>query len=136
MGAFNNKDASLIQTKALSNGAGSASIDGFDLGISADADFVSDMELEIEAPALTTSALPNAQTMTYSVEHDDASDFSSAVELADQVIVQTGADSAGADAVTKRFRLPTDVKRYVRVKATKGGTGDASGASMTVSACF
>lgn len=130
------KDKTLQQTKALSNGAGNTSIDGFDLGTSANADFLSGMELLIEAPALLTAELPDAQTMIYSVEHDTDPAFGSATVVATSVLVQTGAGGAGAAAASARFRLPTNVKRYVRVKATKGGSGNASGKSMTVSCCF
>jgi len=48
------------------------------------------------------------------------------------VLVQTGAGGAGAAAATARFAIPSDCERYVRVTATNSGTGDASGASMTV----
>lgn len=130
------KDASLIQTKALPNGAASTSTDGFDLGHGASGDFLAQCELLIEAPALVTGDLGDAATMKYSIEHDDAVGFGTAVAIAKEVLVQTGAGGAGAAAASARFRLPTDVKRYVRVKATNSAAGDASDKSFTVSLVF
>lgn len=127
------RDAALIQTKALPNGAAATVIDGFDLGHGSKGDFLAQAELLIEAPALGATPLPNAKTMTFSVEHDTDSAFGTPVVLADKVIVQTGAGGVGDVAKSARFRLPTDVKPNVRVKATGSGAGDASGSSFTVS---
>jgi len=137
--SHNVKDASFVQTKALSNGAGNVVTDGFNLGsLTARGARLEhgDCELKIEAPGLTTTQLPDSETMTYSIETDDNSGFSSAKILADKVILQTGAGGAGAAAVTARFKLPSDCEQYVRVKATKTGTGDCSTVSMTVSLLF
>lgn len=130
------RDAALIQTKALPNGAAATAIDGFDLGHGSKGDFLAQTELLIETPALGATPLPNAKTMTFSIEHDDAANFGTAVVLANQVIVQTGAGGVGDVAKSARFRLPTNVKRYVRVKATGSGAGDASGSAFTVSMVF
>lgn len=130
------RDAALIQTKALPNGAAATAIDGFDLGHGSKGDFLAQCELLIEAPALGATPLPNAKTMTFSVEHDTDPAFGTAVVLADKVIVQTGAGGVGDGAETARFRLPTNVNRYVRVKATGSGAGDASASSFTVSVVF
>lgn len=131
MTGYNKRDANLKQTKALHSGAGSDSITGFDLGLTTKSDFVTPCELLLTAPALTTSALPDAGTMIYTVETDDNSSFSSATNLG-TILTQTGAGGAGAAAATARWKPPTNVERYIRVKATKSGTGDASGVSMTV----
>jgi hypothetical protein len=133
---FSVKDAKLIQTKALPNGAANTSIDGFDLKLGPKGDFLSDCELLIEAPVLGVTPLPNSKTMIYSVEHSDTADFASPVLMADRVIVQTGAGGEGDVAKSARFRLPSNVKRFVRVKATGSASGDASTASFTVSIVF
>lgn len=133
---FSVRDAQLIQTKALPNGAANTATDGFDLGHGPKGDFLADCELLIEAPALGVTPLPNAKTMIYSVEHADASNFSDVVQLADRIIVQTGADGAGDVAKSARFRLPSNVKRFVRVKATGSASGDASTANFRVSMVF
>lgn len=131
------KDALLTVTKALSNGAGSVTTDAIDLGLSANGDLHAGCELSIDAPALTTTQLPNAETMKYDVIHSDNSDLSSPSTIAASVVVQTGAGGAGAAAISgTRFRLPSTVKRYVGVKVTKTGTGDASTVSTTVALVF
>jgi len=134
----NVKDASLSESKALGTADGTVQTTGFDLGaLSARGARLEDCELEISAPVLTTTELPDADTCTYSVESDDNSSFSSAKIVADKVLVQTGAGAAGAAAAKARFRLPSDCEQYVRVKAVlAGGTGDCSGKSMVVSVLF
>lgn len=126
-------DAQLQVTVALSNGAGTATSGGIDLGITSNADFQADVELLIDGPVLTTGELPDGETMTYAVYHDSASDFSGEALLADSVLVQTGAGGAGASAAEGRLALPTNVSRYLRIKAVNSGAGDASGKSLTAS---
>jgi len=131
--SFNLKDAQLSVTKTLPNGAATEVSSGIDLGITANSDFQANAELLIEGPALATGELPDTETMTYDVYHDSASGFGSEVLLAGSVLVQTGAGGTGASAATGRLRLPTTVSRYIRVKATNSGAGDASGESLTAS---
>jgi hypothetical protein len=71
--------------------------------------------------------------MKYEVFHDTDSAFGSEVSLFSTVLTQTGASSAGCAAATKRVTLPSDVKRYIRVKAVGSTTGDASASSFTAS---
>jgi len=124
------KDADLIKTKALPAAAGSVQTAG--IYIKPGGDFLGPAELLISAPALNTTQLPDTETMTYIVEESD--DDSTYNTLHDNALVQTGAGGAGAAAATVKVGLPTDVKKYVRVKAT-GSTsiGDCSGASVTMS---
>lgn len=132
------KDKKQIQSKALSNGAGNTVIDGFDLGHdpTKGGRNLSAMELLIEAPALTTTELPDTETYTYSIETDDNSAFSSAKVLHGNVMQQVGAGGAGAAAKSEHVRLPTNCERFVRVKGTKTGTGNPSAKSFTVSMLF
>ncbi len=132
------KDAGLINADALPNGATTVNGTAFDLGAISDRGaFLADCELEISAPALTTSELPDSQTMTYDVQASTTSDFSSGnKDLGKGVLVQTGAGGAGAAAAVERFRLPSNCPRYVRINATNSGAGNASGKSMTNSLCF
>lgn len=129
------KDANLIKTKALPNGATTVYSDPLDIGRKTSAgNALAEVELLIEAPALSTTELPDGQTMKYNVQACALSDFSSgAYYVAKEVLVQTGAGGAGAAAASARFRLPSDCVRYVRVAAVNSGTGNASGKSMTVS---
>lgn len=134
--AFAVKDVALKVTKALPNGAASITTDGFDLGHSTRGDFLANCELLISAPAVTTTELGDTQTLTYHVEHDDDPAFGTVATLMSSVIVQTGAGGAGAAAATAYRRLPVDVKRYVRVKATKAGASNASTSSVTAELVF
>lgn len=128
---FSLNDEALAVTKALPNGAATVSSDGIDLENGSKGDFLADCELQIEAPELAVGDLGNGATMIYDVYHDTASDFSSETLLMDNVITQTGAGGVGAAAQTVSRRLPVDVKRYVRVKATNSAAGDASDKSFT-----
>ena len=125
------KDALLKVTKALPNGAATVYSDGIDLGHGGKGDFLANAEVKISAPALTTTQQPDAKTLTYTIQHDDAAAFGTVADLYPGVIVQLGAGGAGAAAATFTARLPVDVKRYVRVKAVGSATGDASAASLT-----
>ena len=129
-------DAKLKREKALPNGAGSVNTDGIDLGHNASGAFLARCEFLLTAPALTTTELPDAQTMTYIVQHAWQSDFSDAATLLNNVIVQTGAGGAGAPTAELRFCVPSDVRRHVRARATKSGAGNASGKSMTLDLLF
>lgn len=126
------KDATHIITRALPNGANTVNSTAIDLELGANADFVGNQELLISAPALATADLPDTKTMKYHVVHDDDSDISDGTVLASEVIVQTGAGGAGAAAATARFRLPSNVKRYVGLRAVNDGTGDASDKDATL----
>jgi hypothetical protein len=112
--------------------------DGIDLGQSAQGDWRSHCgELLIEAPALAVGQLANGETMKYEIFHDTDSAFGSEVSLyGTPNLTQTGAGGAGAAAATKRVALPSDVKRYVRLKATNSDALDCSGADMTLSLVF
>lgn len=125
-------DAALTETKALSNGAGAVNSAGLDLGaLSYLGARLAAMQGSIALPALTTTELPNGETMTAKVQHADASDFSDATTLYDAVAVQTGAGGAGAAAKTAKYVIPPQCKRYVRVVATKTGTGNCTAKSLT-----
>jgi len=135
--SYARKDATLVKTKALPNGAATIKTDGIDLGaLSQNGARLAEIEFEISAPALATADLPDTKTIKYSVETDDDSAFGSATVVMTDVLVQTGAGGAGAGAATKRFRLPTDSERYVRISAVNSGTGDASDKSVTFSPVF
>jgi len=101
--------------------------------------FVANCEFVLTAPALTSTMLPDGKTMTYKIEQADDEDFSENDEdLFAELLVQTGADSTGGAATdTVRFRLPSDVRRYIRAVATSGeGTATAAAVEMTLEAVF
>lgn len=126
------KDALLAATWALSNGAGSTNSGGLRLDNSSRGDFTADHEIELTAPALTTAQLPDGETMRYQVETDDDAAFGSVTVVYEGVLIQAGAGGAGAAAVTRKFRLPSNVQANVRLKAVKTGTGNASTVSAVV----
>lgn len=133
---FRVEDKQLQRTLALPNGANTTNGTGFDLEHGALGGFFADAEIVINAPALTTGELGDTQTITYSLRHSDAADFSGDSELLGNLIVQTGAGGAGAAAAEKRVRLPSNVKRYVRARAVKTGASNASTANATTKMVF
>jgi hypothetical protein len=133
---FQIQDAALERSLTLPNGANTTNSTGIDLEHGDDGEFLADAEVLINAPALTTGQLGDTQTITYSLRHSDAADFSGDSELLGNLIVQTGAGGAGAAAAEKRVRLPSDVKRYVRARAVKTGASNASTASATAKLVF
>lgn len=132
MAGYSVKDISLKKTKALPNGAASTTTDAIDLEIGSRSDFVAPVELLITAPALATGVMGDGKTMKYDVLMSANSDLSSPTVIAKEVLVQTGAGGAGAATNTARFRLPSNVARYIGAKATGSTTGDCSGSSMTI----
>ncbi len=123
-------DKSLTITQALPNGAASTTSTAIDLE-STGGEFLADVEFEVAVPALTTGQIGDTQTITYIVETSESSGFGSVTTLIASLAVSTGAGGAGCAAVLARFRLPSTVQRYVRIKATKTGASNASTASLT-----
>lgn len=136
--SFRTLDKSLIQTAALSNGAGATQITGYDLGHTPTngGRFLADMEFLIEMPVLTTTELPNSETFKVSVEEATDAAFTSPVIRHVDILQQLGAGGAGAAAKSVRWRPPTDILRFVRFKATKTGTGNVSGKTISVTPSF
>lgn len=127
--AYNLRDSLLTVTQSLPDGAATVQSDGIEVHPPGGA-FLADCEVLIQAPALTSLELGDSETVTYDVIHSD--DDSAYSTLYSGVLIQTG--DTGADAAESRVRLPTDVKRYVAVQATKTGADqDASGESVTAS---
>ena len=117
-------------TRALPASAGTVYSAGIDLGAG---DKLAPFEVMLSAPALTVTQLPNAKTQTYSIEQDDNAAFNSPTAIENGVVVQTGANSAGAVAVAFACRVKTACERYIRLKVV-GGTdvGDCSAAEATL----
>jgi len=130
------KDAALQNSRALPNGAATVYSTGIDLGLTSRSDFVAGCELLIEAPAIVVGNLADAATMKWSIEHDTDPAFGTTTPLETDALTQTGAGGAGAAAASARVGLPSDVKRYVRLKGVKSGAGDASATSATLSLVF
>ena len=129
----NVRDSQLIVTRALPNGAANVTSNAIDLGVvGANTDFLALCELLISAPAMGATPMPDAKTMKYDIIHSDNSDLSSPVTLIAAAITQTGAGGVGCAAATYRWKPPTNVKRYIGVKATGSAAGDATGSTAKV----
>lgn len=130
------KDYLLISTVVLPVGAATTVGTAINLGLTTKGQLLNTCELYIEAPALTTGALPDTKTITYDIISSASSDMSTPTVLATGLLVQTGAAGAGAAAATKRYRPPTDVAQYIAVRATGVATVSAAAFSATASLVF
>jgi len=132
------RDANFIALKALPASAGSTNTSGLDLGLqTARGARLGECELQIDAPALNTTQMPDSQTATYKLETAVDAAFTSAKTVADKVIVQTGAGGAGAAAAVARMKLATDWQQYIRLTVTTSASaGDCSAVSMTLTLMF
>lgn len=132
------QDVLEIQSVALPNSAGgSAATANLDLGALAGISARTEQdELLLTYPALTTTQLPNSDTVTYTIQACASAGFGSGV-VTIGTVTQTGAGGAGAAGGTFRVKLPTNCPEYVQVSATLGsGAGNCSAASMTLQLVF
>lgn len=129
-------DAKMDVSRALPNGAANVTTNALDLQQTSRGDFVANAELVISAPAMNTTQMPDAKTMKYDIIHSDNADLSSPTTLIAAAITQTGAGGVGCAAATYRWKPPTNVKRYIGVKATGSASGDSTTATMGVKLAF
>jgi len=118
----NNHDLSLVKSKALPDGATTATSDAIDIGVNC-----RPVPVLLYCPALALTALPDTKTITYEIEASKVSTF--ATKMVVGSVVQTGA--TGTDpclAVSIDAAVPADY-RYVRFTATGVATVAASGSS-------
>ena len=132
---FKVRDAAVSGPIALSNGAGTVyTTPSIDTGNVAPGDFLAKGELQVTAPALTATQMPDTTIQTYTVQHSD--DNTTFTDLFASCVVQTGASSAGAAAATIAAKPPTGVKRYIRLKIVgtngSGALGDCSAAKAVL----
>lgn len=99
-----------------------------DLGVAAPEQAGEMFELVVSVPATTTAT---SQTITITVQDSaDNSSFAAVASLA--TLVLTGAANVTA-ATTRRWRLPSNVRRYVTInRATSSTTGDQTAISTTM----
>jgi len=123
------QDAAFSITRALPTADGTVTTADFDLGTGVKPENV---ELELVIPALNATQLPNADTLTITVQHGAAA--TPTTELL-RLPVITG--SSGYAGGTFRLRLPSNTLQYLNVKiVAAGGTGDISGATATLKLLF
>lgn len=129
-------DRELQRTKALPNGAATTTTDSIDLIGGANGQHLTDVEFELVVPAVTTAMVGDGTTIKYDVIASASSDMSSPSVVYAALVTQTGAGGAGAAGSTTRFRLPSNVGRYVGVRAVKSATGNASTVNMVLTPQF
>jgi len=134
--AYGVRDAGQKVTRALPNGSANVTSSALDLQNSSRGSFLAAAELLISAPAMGATPMPDAKTMKYDIIHSDNADLSSSATLFAAAITQTGASGAGCAAATFRWKPPSDVKRYIGVKATGSAAGDATASSFTIEMLF
>lgn len=126
------RDEQLKVTKALPAAAATNYSDSIDLRDSAPGIKMRNAEIEVALPA--TPSLVDDKTITLTLQDSaDDSTFADIEQLA--AIVVTGAGGGGGSAVTRKFKLPEDVKRYVRLKQavlTAGGSNVAISTTVSV----
>ena len=132
------RDASLAETKALPAAAATAYTDGIDLGArnATLGKFLAECEFLVAVPA--TPSLVEAKTIIVDIQTDNDVAFGSAKTVIDNIFTVTGAAAAaGGAAASERFRLPSNVERYLRAAATVlADGGNNTGVSFTLEALF
>jgi hypothetical protein len=124
-------DYQFTVTRALPTADGTVTSSDMDFGTNTV--FPENVELEISIPALTSTILPSADTLTITVQGGASATPSTSLNIV-KVITGTGSTIA---AQTWRVKLPSDTPQYVNVKfVLAGGTGDGSGVSATIKALF
>jgi hypothetical protein len=122
---MNRRDADLEKTIALADGAAAVVSASIDLG--AGSVFLANAEIDIVAPAMNVTEMPNAKTMVYDLQ--TSADDSTFTDLYSAVITQTGAGGVGCAAAADRIRLPADAEQYIRVQITGDASGDSTPAT-------
>jgi len=129
--ARNIQDYQFTVTRALPTADGT--VTSSDLNFGTNTVFPENVELDIAVPALTSTHLPSADTLTITVQGGASATPSTSLNLV-KVITGTGSTIAAQNI---RFRLPSDCPQYVNVKfVAAGGTGDISGVTATITARF
>lgn len=91
-------------------------------------------EVELSFPALSTTIVPNASTVTAIIETSTTENFAAIARTIVSKVV-TGAGGTGVSALALRGRIPSDCERYVRGKVTFGAsttTGAALNGTLSV----
>ena len=126
------KDANLIKTTALPAAAGTAHSEVIDLmqGPYQEAQF----EVELAFPALPSLADGKSATATLEDSEDGAS-FAAIAAL--EPLTLTGAGGDGAAAATRKVRLPSDTRRYLRATlAVEASGGDNTAQKFSLALVF
>jgi hypothetical protein len=131
-------DAALSPAAIALPAGSSTTVNSASIDLNAVTPFLAEMELELvtSSATLNSTALPNSETLTYTIEESTDDSTFTAVHVLSEATM-TGAGGAGDTANTVYTRLPSDVSRYVRVSVVSSGSaGDCSAATMTLKALF
>lgn len=123
------RDALLVVTRTLPAANANNDSTSIDLGDVTPVLHGQNHELSLEMPALPN--LANTISATVTVE-DSADNSSFAAVPAVATLVRTGAGGTGSAALTRPVRLPSTVRRYVRVNIAVANTGGDNTASSFV----
>jgi hypothetical protein len=126
----NRKDALLTKVTALPAQNTNSDSAAIDLEVLNGASLPDALELEISIPA--TPNLADGQTTTTTIQDSaDGTTFAAVAGLA--ALVRTGAGGAGAAASSRRYKLPSTVRRYVRENTACSATaGNNTAVSRTL----
>lgn len=126
------RDALLSVTKALPAAGANNNSDSIDLGSPTPIVVGDSIEVEVALPALAN--LVEDKTVTCTLQ-DSADDSTFAAITGLSTLVVTGKTSGGAAAASRVVRLPSSVRRYIRVNTavlTSGGDNTASSVTFSV----
>ncbi|MBV9463856.1 MAG: hypothetical protein JO317_06470 [Verrucomicrobiae bacterium] len=124
-------DAQLLLSKALPAAGASNSSASLDLGPGYAEE---EMEFLLTVPA--TPSLVDTKTVTVTLE-DSADNVTFAAIPAFATAVQTGSGGAGGTAISRRLRVASDVRRYVRFSsAVQASGGDNTAIAVTLQPLF
>ncbi|MFV0446644.1 MAG: hypothetical protein ACK5Q5_23990 [Planctomycetaceae bacterium] len=127
-------DASLRRTCGLPALAGTTYSNPVDLQLSPRGLLVP-FRVELSVPALTVEELADGETMTYELEFSQSVFFTAAESFA-KVIVQEGGAGGGAPEHVHSFELKAMPYRWMRLKVTNSGAGDASAKTVALLPIF
>lgn len=131
MSIHTRRDYLLSVAKALPAAAANNDSASIDLGNTTPGVVADVIEVEIAVPALPD--LVEAKTVTCTLQ-DSANDSSFTAITGLSTLVVTGGTGNGASAATRVVRLPSSVRRYIRVNtAVLTAGGDNTAKSVTLS---
>jgi hypothetical protein len=129
--ARNINDLNFVITRALPTADGTVTSSDIDLEVTPRLS-PENVELEITVPALNSTQLPTADTITITVQGGAAAAPTTLLWVAPVIT-----SSSGYVGGVLRYRLPSNCPRYLNVKfVAAGGTGDISGSSATIKLLF
>jgi hypothetical protein len=126
------KDAELINTVALPAAAATATTEPFNL--TQKPPHECHFEVELTLPALPSLADTKKATVTLE-DSADGITFANIAALASLEVI--GAGGAGAATITRKVRLPSDARQYIRAKvAVEAAGGNNTAKSLTMALVF